>query len=416
MRTIILILFLFVKTVYSQTAWIESNIGTARLTSINFINVQTGFAFSWSYNLYKTTDGGETWQTYQTPSYALSGNFLDDQTGILIGHYPFMTNDGGETWEYGGGIEPVPGSTFATIIMRKGLILNKDTAFVCGNEFGQYGFPPQFYVSGKIYRTTNAGKIWELVYLGGVDFTDIKIDEVNKIYAIRTGLITSSNFGANWNYITAIGTFAPSISQIFGDTMYVSGSSGRIGKSFNGGYNWSLHQTQTGDTLNSVFFIDNKIGWVCGDSGYILHTTNAGTDWIKQETGTTKDIKSIYFINQDTGFAVGDSGLLLKTYTGGTVKMTNISTAVPELYTLYQNYPNPFNPITNIKFDIKNFGNVTVQIFDALGRQISTVIDESLSPGTYSVSFDGSSLASGVYFYKIKAGSFEQTRRMLIIK
>lgn len=250
------------ETVYSQTPWIESNIGTAKLTSINFINAQTGFAFSWSSNLYKTADGGETWQAYETPSWAASGYFLDDQTGILIGHYPFMTNDGAETWEYGGGINPVPGSTFATIIMRKGLILNKDTAFVCGNEFGQYGFPPQFYVTGKIYRTTNAGKMWELVYLGGVDFTDIKIDPDNKIYAIRTGLITSSNYGANWDYITAIGTFAPSISQIFGDTMYVSGSSGRIGKSFNGGYNWTLCQTQAGDTLNNVFFYrqQNRMG------------------------------------------------------------------------------------------------------------------------------------------------------------
>ena len=300
--------------------------------------------------------------------------------------------------------------------MRKGLILNKDTAFVCGNEFGQYGFPPQFYVTGKIYRTTNAGKMWELVYLGGVDFTDIKIDPDNKIYAIRTGLITSSNYGANWDYITAIGTFAPSISQIFGDTMYVSGSSGRIGKSFNGGYNWTLCQTQAGDTLNNVFFIDNKTGWVCGDSGYILHTSNAGTDWVKQETGTTKDIKSIYFINQDTGFAVGDSGLFLKTYTGGTVKVMNISTVVPEQYILYQNYPNPFNPSTVIKFSLPENTHVNLTVYDQLGRIVESLVDSDLTTGTYQFIFNANNLSSGLYYYRLSTVNYNQAKKMVILR
>lgn len=91
-------------------------------------------------------------------------------------------------------------------------------------------------------------------------------------------------------------------------------------------------------------------------------------------------------------------------------------------YKLSNNYPNPFNPTTLINFSIQKFSNVSIKIFDVLGREITILVDEQLSTGEYSVEFDGREIASGVYFYKINAASidgkdhFTKTMKMVLAK
>ena len=85
-------------------------------------------------------------------------------------------------------------------------------------------------------------------------------------------------------------------------------------------------------------------------------------------------------------------------------------------FELYQNYPNPFNPVTNIKYQIANSSFVSLKIYDVLGREVSTLVNEFKKAGSYIVTFNGSALASGVYFYRLNAGDFSETKRMLIIK
>jgi hypothetical protein len=94
----------------------------------------------------------------------------------------------------------------------------------------------------------------------------------------------------------------------------------------------------------------------------------------------------------------------------------NISSEVPSLYSLSQNYPNPFNPITNVKFSILNAGEVKLVVYDIMGREVQTLVNESLQAGTYETTFDGSSLNSGVYFYKLVTEGFTETKRMTLIK
>ncbi len=89
---------------------------------------------------------------------------------------------------------------------------------------------------------------------------------------------------------------------------------------------------------------------------------------------------------------------------------------VPNHFILSQNYPNPFNPSTNIKFELPKSSMVRLSVYDILGREVSVLVNERKTPGTYEVSFDGSGLASGVYLYRLTAGSFVQTRKMLVIK
>jgi len=96
-----------------------------------------------------------------------------------------------------------------------------------------------------------------------------------------------------------------------------------------------------------------------------------------------------------------------------TVKQDLIS--VDELI-FHQNYPNPFNPVTSIEFQITNFGNVTLKVYDLLGSEVATIINEEKQPGVYKFKFDASGLPSGIYFYKLEVGNFIDVKKMLLLK
>ena len=81
---------------------------------------------------------------------------------------------------------------------------------------------------------------------------------------------------------------------------------------------------------------------------------------------------------------------------------------------IMQNYPNPFNPITNVKFSIVNSGDVKLVVYDVMGREVQTLVNESLQPGTYETSFDGSALNSGVYFYKLITDGFTRDKKNVV--
>jgi len=89
---------------------------------------------------------------------------------------------------------------------------------------------------------------------------------------------------------------------------------------------------------------------------------------------------------------------------------------IPKEYSLFQNYPNPFNPSTSIKFDIPNLSYVKLLIYDITGREIAVLVNTELQPGSYDYKWNASQFASGIYFYKIKAGDFSQVKRMILIK
>jgi hypothetical protein len=99
------------------------------------------------------------------------------------------------------------------------------------------------------------------------------------------------------------------------------------------------------------------------------------------------------------------------------IGIQNISSTIPAKFEIYQNYPNPFNPITKIKFDLPKGVFVKVRIYDILGREVETLVNEKLDAGTYNVNWDASDYPSGVYFYRIEAGGeFEKTSKMVLIK
>jgi hypothetical protein len=90
--------------------------------------------------------------------------------------------------------------------------------------------------------------------------------------------------------------------------------------------------------------------------------------------------------------------------------------AVPKEYALEQNYPNPFNPNTTIKFELPRASQVSLTVYDILGREVSVLVNDRRDAGVHEVEFDGSNLASGVYFYRMKAGDYVSTKRMLVVR
>jgi flagellar hook assembly protein FlgD len=85
-------------------------------------------------------------------------------------------------------------------------------------------------------------------------------------------------------------------------------------------------------------------------------------------------------------------------------------------FTLFQNYPNPFNPETKIQFWIPKSGNVKLTIYDVSGRQIDELVNRKLNAGTFEVTWNGSNLSSGIYFYKLVAEGFAETKKMIMVK
>ena len=120
---------------------------------------------------------------------------------------------------------------------------------------------------------------------------------------------------------------------------------------------------------------------------------------------------SLSIQSNDTTIFVNVTG-----YSNSTIGVTTISSEIPVNYSLSQNYPNPFNPVTNLEFGITNLEFVRLKIYDNLGKEIATLVNQNLKPGSYKYNFDASGLTSGIYFYKLETDNFSATRKMLLVK
>jgi hypothetical protein len=131
------------------------------------------------------------------------------------------------------------------------------------------------------------------------------------------------------------------------------------------------------------------------------------------------EVNAVAFADPKTGLAVGSHGLILRTTTGGTTWVKGDGPrpeGIASQTSLEQNFPNPFNPGTVIRYDVATAGQVNLTIYDILGRQVMVAVDELKPPGRYEVAFDGARLASGVYIYRLTAGPYVETRKMLLLK
>jgi len=125
----------------------------------------------------------------------------------------------------------------------------------------------------------------------------------------------------------------------------------------------------------------------------------------------TKPVK--IFVDLDNNGTVDDTLFISDTLL---TKITDTNNEIPSKFELFQNYPNPFNPSTKIKYDIKIDGLVTLKVYNVLGSEVALLVNEVKQTGRYEAEFNGSNLGSGIYYYRLQAGDFNETKRMLLLK
>jgi hypothetical protein len=229
-------------------------------------------------------------------------------------------------------------------------------------------------------------------------------------------LMYSSNAGVNWSQQTT-----PTTDQYFvwfnSLTNGMSGSDANTFGTTNGGTSWTSITPPPFTTIYGGLCGSGSQFWACPQALTIYYTSNNGANWTLQFTSTTAGV--IYDMSRArTGsviFAVKSNGTICR-YGPSLTGITPIGNITPAQYNLSQNYPNPFNPTTKIDFSLPKSGMVTLKVYNILGQEVNTLINEVKSAGTYSVDFNGTKFASGIYFYTIKSGDFTATKRMTLIK
>lgn len=139
----------------------------------------------------------------------------------------------------------------------------------------------------------------------------------------------------------------------------------------------------------------------------------------KQQTIVTRSINNIRYAKNRTKSEKEDRLLEDLIISGGMdlhADNSQFENIVPSEYKLHQNYPNPFNPATTIKYQIPTDGLVQIKVYDLIGREVMTLVNERKAAGTYETVFNATSFASGIYFYKIQSGNFVETKRMMLVK
>ena len=123
----------------------------------------------------------------------------------------------------------------------------------------------------------------------------------------------------------------------------------------------------------------------------------------------------LYYMNLDQAKALLEN-ILINKFDEATYLEDENNKTIPSRLPVVQNYPNPFNPSTNIRYEVNSAEFVSLKVYDVLGNKVATLIHEEMAPGSYDITFDASRLSSGIYFYTLHAGSFVQTKKMILIK
>ena len=199
--------------------------------------------------------------------------------------------------------------------------------------------------------------------------------------------------------------------------MLIGESPGFPGRVFNGKidevriWNVARSQSQIQSTMNTIL---SQEYYSSPDSGLVGY-------WrLDDGTGQTAADLS-YYGNDATLGTSANPDASDPTWVQANILILNVEDEInnnsfPTRFSLSQNYPNPFNPTTTIKFQIPELSFVAFRIYDVLGREIATLVDEEKPSGSYEVEFDASTLTSGIYFYQIQAGVFVETKKMVLLR
>ena len=181
--------------------------------------------------------------------------------------------------------------------------------------------------------------------------------------------------------------------------------------------------TKSGVGVANILLDATGVPW--GGDRFGLTDANGNYTILTDATVGTTYVVKLMPISIPSGYSVSPSAfnvILSEVYTGINFVITSATgvdqttSVVPKDFLLNQNYPNPFNPTTTIHYSVSKSGNIKIMVYDLLGREVTTLVNENKPAGNYDIKFDGSKLGSGVYFYKMQAGNFVQTKKLILIK
>jgi len=266
-----------------------------------------------------------------------------------------------------------------------------------------------------VYISSNNGVNWSQVnfnYNSVPSLTTIG----TTIYAgtFGSGVFKSTNNGSNWTQ-TGLNNLDVRCLTVSGNNILAGTEFQGIFLSTNNGSNWT--QTSLNDKHIYCITISGNNIFAGTDSFGVYVSTNFGISWTQKNQGLTnlRAVSSLLIIGNDI-FAGTYGSSVWRRPLSEIIGIQNISTEIPSAFSLSQNYPNPFNPSTTIRFQVTGNSEVVIKVYDVQGREVQTLVNEKLQPGVYETSFDGSRLTSGVYFYKLIADGFTETKKMLLIK
>ncbi len=288
-----------------------------------------------------------------------------------------------------------------------------------GNTIVEGGFQDNSYI-GAAWVFVRSGGVWTQQggKLVGTGFISLPADQGASVaissdgnIIVESGFADNSGAGSIWVFTRSGGIWSQMGSRITG--------TGAVGSANIG---FSLAISPDGNSFVAGGYTDN------GQAGASWVFTRTGSVWTQLGSklvgtgavGNSRQGSSIAISSEGTVIVGGlfDNSQLGAAwiFSDPTIGIQTISTEVPKGYTLSQNYPNPFNPNSKIKFQIAKSGDAKLFVFDELGREVATLVNEQLNPGTYEVDFDGSKYASGIYFYALKTDSYSETKRMILLK
>jgi len=366
-------------------------IGSNTVNAIDALDVNNAFVTTTSSSgptyIYRTTNGGTTWQQVfsQSDGFIDAIKMYDANNGIALGDPVdgkwtiLSTIDGSATWRHIA-TEPAPGG------MEYGIT----------NSLATFGTTNIWFGTSldRIYHSNNGGITWSSVLfpkpwegapypqITGITFCDMQHGLAGSSFGDIVRTIDSGN---TWLSIPEPGVSVTSGTTKISYTIYGLAAAGNdcfcivgnnIYRSVDQGIWWCISQTNT-SRLNHLSFVANESvlsGWVVGEYGKIIAFT--------------------------------------KTITG----VKNGRTSAPAEFVLYQNYPNPFNPSTVIRYQIEKLVKVSLKVYDLLGREVATLVNEVKAPGSYTATFNAANISSGVYFYRLQTGSFIATKKLVLLR
>lgn len=450
------------KTSNGGATWAVKPCGTsAHLKDHHFISASLGWAVGANGAIIKTTDGGTSWSSQVSGTTAQLNwvYFADNQVGYAAGASGtfLKTTNGGTTWTNLG--------TPTTANIENGWFTSATTAHVVCSD-------------GTILRTTNAGAYWQTQYVNiPYNLRSVHFVSTTNGWAVgANGRIKRTVTGGDVWYVQNAGTTQQLNAVYFPhpDTGWVAGNGGLIMRTTNAGATWHTQASTTTEDLYSLFFENPRHGYAVGANNTVLEyavvhavpiqlasftasylgNARVRLNWttiseinnygfeVERSSGTPNNFELLpgSFIpgngttNERRDYTWTDNNApagrlyyrLKQIDLDGTINYTepisvDVPTGVgddqtPSTFALKQNYPNPFNPATTIEFSIPNAGFVSLRVFDVLGKEIATIVNEELAAGNFQRTFSAENLSSGVYYYKLTTGNFSSVKKLIVSK